>query len=357
MDPIVQNSHRLHGFETRAVIHEIGMSQDFKRTIGRALFRTCESMPPAKPLLRKFGMRTSQEWFENEVVSIQLPDGKRMRLAGIADNYLTFELFWRGLGYYEPITMLVSRELAKRKSVFLDVGANVGIYSLVLGLLAPGLRIVAFEPNPKAFQLLKTNLHLNSLDQVICEPVAVSDTEGRAVLHLCSSDMSASLEDDFEATTGRSEVTKTTLDRYWASHGSPWNLLLKVDVEGHESALFRGAVDLLEARKPDIICEITGPLGEDVTVFLRKLGYRFFAITNRGLLPRAELCLNVHDGYLFLNYLFTTATDSEIHSLYSRIEADVRKIDLSKTSKRVAPEMITRLRAREAVHPPGASKR
>lgn len=320
-----------------------------KPLIGRTLLTTCEQMPWTKPWLRRWGLRTSQEWFQDRVVTVQLPEGQQMRLGGISENYLTFELFWRGLGYYEPITMLLTRELVRGGGIFYDVGANVGVYSLAQAILEPRLQVVAFEPNPKASQLLRANVNLNRLDRITCESVAVSDGEGKAFLHLCPSDMSASLEEDFEVHTGGQEVQRTSLDAYWEAHRSPARLVMKVDVEGHESAVFRGAADLLEERKPDLVCEVTGPLRDEVTDFLFKLGYRFYAVTNEGLRRRDELGLVVRDDLLFLNYLFTTASPAQVRALFTRIEPAVQALDLAQTSKKVAPEMIARLQAREGV--------
>ncbi len=322
------------------------MSKLFKRQIGRLLLGICERFPTVKPLVKRWGLRTSQEWFHENPVSVQIPGGRSLKLAGLTENYLTFELFWRGLEYYEPITMLVTRELASRGGTFLDVGANIGTYTLVLAACEPKLKVTAFEPNPKAYGLLRANVRLNGLSSVTCEQAAVSDHEGVAVLYLCASDMSASLEPDFETTTARDTVTLTSLDSYLALHDLPGPLLLKVDVEGHESVFFRGALQVLEKRAPDIICEITGPLDPDVSASLRERGYRFYQITDQGLLEASELNLNVRGSFLFLNYLLSTAPEPVIHGIFRAIEPKVRKINLKNTSKYVAPEMIRRLRAR-----------
>jgi FkbM family methyltransferase len=323
------------------------MTKHLKPLVGRTLLQTCELCPWTKPLLQKWGLRTSQEWFTDKTISVQLPGGKRMKMAGVAENYLTFELFWRGLDYYEPISLALMQELASGVNTFIDIGANIGFYSLVLASTNPHLRVTSFEPNPKAFRILSANMRLNDLDRVKCEPMAVSDNDGKAVLFMCPSDMSASLEADFESSTAGDPVTITTLDSYLTKHPIPDKFLLKVDVEGHESALFRGAAKTLENRKPDILCEITGPLAEDVTAFLGKKGYHFYSVTDEGLIRHDELELVSRGEYLFLNYLFTTARESEVKALFERIRPRIQNLDLSRTSKHVSPDMITRLRSRQ----------
>ena len=312
------------------------------------MLQFCEQVPATKSLLKKWGMRTVHEWFADRVVRAQLPDGQSLSL-GLNENYLSFELFWKGAAYYEPITTLVARELIRPGVTFIDVGANIGFYSLVLSLSQPGLPVVAFEPNPRIFRLLQSNLRLNNFDHICCHPVALSDQDGSAKLHLTDSDMSASLETDFQLETETVEVTTTTLDSYLGRQPVSGPLFIKVDVEGHEAAFFRGAAETLEKRQPDIICEITGPLDEETTAILRQTGYRFYQITDEGLLPSSELKLVVRGRFLFLNYLLSAKPPDQVDAIFQRIQDRVREIDLTQTSKCVDPDMIRHLRSRESV--------
>src|SRR6266568_2416125 len=81
--------------------------EKFKRWGGRCLLHFCDYLPQAKPLFRKLGLRTKKEWFGGRVVRVQLPGGRSFKLASVSENYLSFEIFWRGTQYYEPITSLV----------------------------------------------------------------------------------------------------------------------------------------------------------------------------------------------------------------------------------------------------------
>jgi FkbM family methyltransferase len=319
----------------------------YKRLAGRILLELCEQVPATKNLLRKWGMRTAHEWFTDRIVRVQLPDGQSLSLAGLGENYLSFELFWKGTGYYEPITTLVARELVKPGATFIDVGANIGFYSLVLSHFQPSLAVIAFEPNPKLFRLLQVNVRLNSFDCVCCQPVALSDQNGSAVLHLTESDMSASLESDFQPEIDAVEVTTATLDSYLRRQPVDGALLIKVDVEGHEAAFFHGATETLQERRPDVICEFTGPADKEITAILRKTGYRFYEITDDGLLPASELKLIVRGRFLFLNYLLSTKPPEQIAQIFQRIQGRVREIDLAQTSKCVDPDVIRHLQARE----------
>src|SRR6266446_7072260 len=227
-----------------------------KRWIGRGLLNFCDLFPQTKPLLRNPGLRTKKEWFGGRVVLVQLPSGKSMKLASVGENYLSFELFWRGTQYYEPITSLVLQELAGPGATFIDVGANIGFYSLLLSRREPRLNVIAFEPNPKNYRLLKMNVSLNGFHRVLCEPLALSDADGTALLHLSASDMSASLHADFDSHPTKSvEVETTTLDNYLARNKMECPLVIKLDAEGHEESVLKGARETLHSLQPDIITE------------------------------------------------------------------------------------------------------
>lgn len=314
-----------------------------KRLIGQCLLKGCDRFPAAKPLVRKWGMRTSQTWFPDAVVGVQTLEGKSFKVASLPQNYLSFEIFWRGAGYYEPITTLLACELVRTTDVFIDAGANIGFFTLVLSSSRPGLRVIAFEPNPKNFQLLHANVHLNQFGNVTCEPLALSDMSGTAALYLSRSDMSASLESDFDNSRGAViKVSTSTLDGYLAQRPVSGRLLIKVDVEGHEPAFFQGAQKTISNHKPDIITEITMRQDAIPLQFLKAIGYRFYQITDRGFLPTAQPAMVIRGRLRFLNCLLSARPEYEIADLFHRIEPRIRRIDLTQTSKFVEPKLVER---------------
>lgn len=315
----------------------------FKMLVGRGLFNICNRYPAAKPFLRRWGLRTQQQWFPDAIVRVQMPDGKSFQLASLPQNYLSFELFWRGTVYYEPVTTLLACELARGADTFIDVGANIGFFSLVLSTSKPGLRVISFEPNPKNFQLLNANVHLNQFSNVTCEPLALSDISGTGALFLSPSDMSASLEQDFEDTPGPVlKVSTATLDGYLAQRSPSGPVLIKVDVEGHEAAFFKGARQTISSLKPDIISEVTLRRDSVPLPFLHELGYHFYQITDQGLLQTNELAMVIRGRFRFLNCLLSARPATEIAELFKRIEPQVRRIDLTQTSKLVPAEVLQR---------------
>ena len=305
-----------------------------KKTIGTGLLNLGESIPFVRPLIKKWGLRTSKEWFANRIVHVPLPDGQNIKLVSVDRNYLSFELFWRGAGYYEPITALLARQLAPEAGTFLDIGANIGFYSLILSVRQPGLRVVAFEPNPKNHHLLLENVQANAFKQVICEPVALSDSEKKASLYVSASDMSASLRPDFDPhQIGAVEVQTTTLDRYCARHRIEGRVLIKVDVEGHEAAFFRGARNSIAALQPDILAEVALDFDPEIAATLSKSGYHFYPVTDQAGHETQTLTPVVRGSFVFLNYLLSSRPKQEVQTLFERIKPDVARINLSQTSK------------------------
>jgi FkbM family methyltransferase len=331
---------------TRSVENS-SLATQFKRLCGRALISTCEAAPALRAPLSRWGVRTWKHWSRDGVRHVFTPEGRSFAIAG--DNYLTFELFWKGTGYYEPISTMLIRELLAAGDTFVDVGANIGFHSLLLSTYRPGVDVVAFEPNPHNFELLSRNARLNGYANMRCEQMAMSDHTGTGQLYLAKSDMSASLVPDFEEVQGAPvEVRITTLDDYLAQHDARGRLVIKVDVEGHEAAFFRGAARTIEERRPDIVAEVTEAYDGDLTDFFKRLGYHFYPVTDRGLVPTDALRPVIRDRLVFLNCLISARSPAELAKLYDNIAPVVREIDLTRTSKYLTPESVARFSARAA---------
>jgi len=161
---------------------------------------------------------------------------------GTADRHAR-KLFKHGV-HEPPITAWVVEHLRLRPGdVALDVGANIGWYSMLFDRLAePGADVFAFEPDPDNRALLERNIALNAARRVHVVPLAVSDSERVATLHRFSGGnrgqhtlLPLYSGDDVEVHT-------VTLDGFWegAGLGERVPKLVKIDIEGHEAAAMRG---------------------------------------------------------------------------------------------------------------------
>jgi len=212
---------------------------------------------PARQLWRAVLYRVHTFLLRREVLSVDLPWlGLRMRVG--AEDMLGRRLYRTAI-YESDVTSFVLRWLAKTPpAVVLDVGANVGFYSLLVGRVWGKKAVVhAFEAEPWNFALLRQNLQENGMlaegngAGVVPHFGAISDREGECTLHLWkrSNRGKHSLVPFASGSSpGASlQVPAFTLDQCWAAAGLGDRevALLKIDIEGAEHQAFLGAREVL----------------------------------------------------------------------------------------------------------------
>lgn len=139
--------------------------------------------------------------------------------------------------------------------VMIDVGANLGLFSLLLSKRYPDRRVLAFEPSPSTCSALKVNVIENGARMVECFQKAIADREGFVAFSVREhARANASIRDDvLPPTPGDIQVPCTSLDAVCAAEDIGRIAMLKVDVEGYESLVFRGAAAVLSRVRPDVI--------------------------------------------------------------------------------------------------------
>lgn len=169
---------------------------------------------------------------------------------------------WSGLRFERPELEFILKMLQPGMTFF-DIGANAGVFSVAAGkAMREGQgSIYAFEPCPATFAILEKNLQENELAGVHAQCVALSERSGAASLYVNAAmkDGLNSLEDPSHGdadVVGTVPVRVTTLDEFIVEHDIPRVELMKVDVEGAELLVFRGARGLLaRANAPLILYE------------------------------------------------------------------------------------------------------
>lgn len=163
---------------------------------------------------------------------------------------------------YEPKVAGFLRDRVKPGSLFLEVGANVGVYALQFAHWAgPTGRVIAFEPNPEARSVLLKHLRLNGLtDRVSVVPAAVGGFAGEAVLFAAEADGMSRLGVPNSAIAHRVRpilVPVVTLDEFCETQGLKPDWIL-IDIEGFEIAALAGARRLIArfGRELGIIVEM-----------------------------------------------------------------------------------------------------
>ncbi len=173
--------------------------------------------------------------------------------ADIISDFLRMYGVWQ-----RPLTVFIDSML-KPGDVFIDVGANIGYFSIVAAsAVGPKGRVHSFEPDPHNFELLTLNRRLNGFAHIVCHRFALADRPGKSLLYRSSVNRgSHSLRPGPDRTDGI-EVPVTTLDRALQKEAAPIRLI-KIDAQGADLAVLRGASRLLEgqAAKPMIILEFS----------------------------------------------------------------------------------------------------
>ena len=161
-------------------------------------------------------------------------------------------------GSYEPEVRAQIMRLLGPGDTALDVGANVGWHALLMArLVGPQGRVFAFEPSASTRARLQAAIDANHLTQITADPRAVSDRVGTAEFRAPQAgevwDGTGSLTATSAA--GSRSVECVTLDAFVAERGLDRLALVKIDVEGWEQSVLRGARRTLETLAPSVIFE------------------------------------------------------------------------------------------------------
>ena len=166
-------------------------------------------------------------------------------------------------GVYEPNSLLVMKRLLKKGSVFLDIGANAGLFTLAASRwVGPQGSVIAFEPSSREFFTLTENISLNQLSNVKVEPIAISNTSGVGALKIAVGQHNGqnTLCQEFAYEGVCSGVTEQvvlkTLDQYVEEQQISAIDLIKLDIEGAEYSAFQGGQKTLRTLRPALIFEI-----------------------------------------------------------------------------------------------------
>ena len=185
------------------------------------------------------------------------------------------------LGTYEIDKQLELARSLRPGEVFYDIGANVGFYTVLASrLVGPRGFIYAFEPLPTNVGYLTRHVELNRLSNVRLFSVALSDKKGHATFDPGPHRSMGKLAAD-----GSLTVETETVDALVASEKLRPPSCMKIDVEGAEVDVLRGALKTLESAKPMVLVATHSPeIHRCVIDMLREHGYRTTALD-----PRVDL--------------------------------------------------------------------
>ncbi len=146
---------------------------------------------------------------------------------------------------YEAATALLVREKASQIHAFIDVGAHYGFFPVLVGRQNPHCRILAFEPVPENFEILKRNIELNGISKAHLFRSAVSNREGYAAFQVsAASDNSGFIANPAAPVLKSIDVNAVRLDHF-IHHIPNRPTLVKIDTEGSEIQVLEGMQGLI----------------------------------------------------------------------------------------------------------------
>ncbi|OGY46292.1 MAG: hypothetical protein A2840_02385 [Candidatus Buchananbacteria bacterium RIFCSPHIGHO2_01_FULL_47_11b] len=175
--------------------------------------------------------------------------------------------------------------------VCIDVGANVGFYTLLAStLVGESGKVHAFEPTPRTFNILMTNSIKKK--NVVRVNAALMETEGKRNLVDYGAEKSG-LNTIFPTSSHEGvqpnllSVKTTTLDSYCLSHHIR-PTFIKIDTEGAEEMVLKGSHKILTAHHPALIIEVQRESPQSVVALLVVLGYRAYQFIGNTPMPYAD---------------------------------------------------------------------
>ncbi len=209
------------------------------------------------------------------------------------------------LNAYEEKEINFIEDFLKEGDCFIDVGANIGLFSLVASKrVGSSGKVIAFEPFKRNYRILCNHILMNQASNVQSENIAISNVSGKMRLHLNEK------EKNFGMVSGVSnehtyteEAMTICLDAYMETKIKSRVHLIKIDIEGLEYQAILGMLETIERHKPTLLIEINPiekqPQNEKIETLLFKMGYR------KWFLDRwSKVTDKKEDGDCSNNYIF-----------------------------------------------------
>ena len=222
-------------------------------------------------------------------------------------EHIQQQLFW--YGYYEKEVGDLLKKILRQKDVFIDIGANIGYFSLLSATISPSAKVISFEPVKDLFQKIKENVSINDCKNIVAINAAVGETNEQRELFLSTPDnLGMSSFQQPENYAGRKEnVEVIAIDDWFKTSGLTKVDLIKLDIEGSELAALKGMRSVLEEQRPVLIAEINpetlslfGLNQSDIYNYLNQLNFDRYLISENARLEQ----LNSNEINQTINVLF-----------------------------------------------------
>jgi FkbM family methyltransferase len=237
------------------------------------------------------------------------------QIQGELDDYLFRSIYFKGT--YEPEIFAVLSKLVKKDQLWLDLGSNIGYFSLYFASRAR--KVISIDANPKMASLLTDTMQLNHFRNFEVLNRAVSDSSGKQIeFFISDADLGRSSAIQYADLPDTRKVTveTTTIDEVLGAR-SETAFGMKIDIEGLELFALRGGAGVLQKNPPKVIVmELSQREGiiaspQEIMNFLQNYGYVPHVIRSDQLLPvKAAIELDIHldPNAFFLHQSFSSSS-------------------------------------------------
>jgi len=191
-------------------------------------------------------------------------------------------------GDHEPWLQEFLKKELKKGFCFYDIGAHKGFFTIIASVIVgENGKVVAFEPDPRNHIFLKRNVEINKIKNVFLVKKALFSYEGKINFSLSNffsnwteSKILNSVEIPFKKANNLIEVECTTLDKFISENKNFYPNLIKIDVEGAEIEILKGASETLKNIKPIWFIEVHTHQKIDFIISLfKKFNYKIEILT------------------------------------------------------------------------------
>lgn len=207
---------------------------------------------------------------------------------------------------HEPELYEFVKTIIGEFDLVLDIGANVGIFSVYAAKANTTAKIFSFEPSGEAFARLNQNIRANNLQNVTTYNVAVADKTGFLTFyepegHLTNGSLEANFASQYDREPRKRMAIAISGNLFEELMKDAKSILVKIDTEGAEAYVLRGLKEVIARHRPHLILEVLKDYEDQLNAveFLQEQ-YEFYSITDKGLVqhPRFAAHESCRDYYL-----------------------------------------------------------
>ena len=185
---------------------------------------------------------------------------------------------------------------------FVDVGANIGLYSLMASeLVGQTGRVISFEPTLASYNQFLENIDINRFTNIDSFNIGLSDLPGQLELYISNKGFDAwnSFATNYNKSSNQKKLVEvSSLDLMLSGYDKTKIKLVKIDAEGWEKYILKGGIDLFTQYSPEVMVEFTeentlaaGYPVQEIYDFMVDMGYQWYKIENNRLV-KSEKKLN-----------------------------------------------------------------